>query len=477
MHILKGNLCSGCPFEKMTPYYVPDTIVPGSKVMFLAQNPGANEEQGHKLESQHWLNGKKHDVWRDVKAQPLIGFTGNLLNDTFLPIANLERRQVSVGNALRCRPGNALGKAADELPPISNKMRLETSDAIVVKALKHCADAHLRIPESVTTVVAMGSYALYQLTGHSDGSNWRGYVIRTKRSDIARHHTVNTSRYHDVRFKPTGDDIDIFSMMHIAALYKGKNAIFWHATERDFYKLRLFREGHWPLTLPVWSTTPPLKWPSYSAFDTEYVPETNHLIRWSLCDTHYNLFCIESGDEHVHRGISIQPQSTVVIQNALADIGHLAGLINIHDVLIEDLMLAHATLYTGEPHGLNYLNSLWGHYNRYKHLIDVPGEEQLYSALDAYEPMQIWRNAIIPEFKKDPLSYKAYKRFMLPLVAVIDDSSQRHGVPLNQERLAYVQQSLSEEVEAIQREARAITSDEKFNIGGMKKMKEILYKG
>jgi len=53
--LLKPSGCTGCPFEKYGTYFTPDTIVADSKVLFLAQNPGHDEEWGHKIIKRHWL--------------------------------------------------------------------------------------------------------------------------------------------------------------------------------------------------------------------------------------------------------------------------------------------------------------------------------------------------------------------------------------------------------------------------------------
>lgn len=474
MPLLKPEACRGCPFYTKGQYYVPDHIVPHSEIMLITQNPGQNEIDGHKLIKRHWLGGSRYqDEVEHVKPQPLIGATGKKLDEDYLPLVKLKRSEVSVGNAIRCRPGRELGLAADELPTVTNKMSLESSKTDIVTAIRHCAKAHLKIPPETKTIMAMGSLALYQLTGQHGGTEWRGYVIRTTRDNIYSSRRVGVDTYHDVLRPISDDEIDVFVTMHIAALNKPTNKRYSHAVLRDFYKLGRFIRREWPLPLPTWSDKPPKQWPAYSAFDTEYVPETNQLIRWSLCDDKNNLYCVESSHDGVTT-IPIRPNTTVVIQNALADISHLATLVAMDTIKVEDLMLAHATLWTGEPHGLNYINSIFGAFNRYKHLIDTHGQEQLYSALDAYEPMYCWRHGIIPEFKKDPISHKIYKERMLPLIPIIDESQQT-GARLNGQRLFEIQEIYRKRLDEIIAEAREITGNPRFNIGGLKEMGKMVY--
>jgi uracil-DNA glycosylase len=504
--IPKPSSCLGCPFYNYGKFYTPDDIKPGSEVLFIVEAPSADDEAGH------FKYGP--DAYRQQTPAPMIGGTGQLFNNRFLKEAGLKRSDVSVASAIRCRPGAALGLKTDKLPNLTNKMKLETSKADLVRALKHCKDAHLKVPTSVKTIVTMGSYALYQQTGINNVTDWRGYALDY--ADTATHHTVDTSYYHDLSrqketYGPDGRRNDnqiprtesrgiqsataasqgdsqvfqaaqgrrLFVMLSLNSLFKGENKKYYHATLLDFAKLRRMMNGTWPSPLPTYSTVSPTEWPGYAAFDTEYTWDAkdkynkfnNRLIRWSLCDTNYNLYCVEAKDTP-HERIPIQPGSIVLIQNALADIGHLSGLVDFSSVIVEDMMLAHSVLWTGEPHGLNYIASVFGRLNRYKHLsADSP---QLYSALDAYEPMYMWRNTFIPDFKQDPQSWHIYKNYRLPLVAIIN-KAQQTGVALDGDRLLEVQQILQERIASATGKSQVITKDVEFNLGGIKRVKEEIY--
>jgi len=205
-------------------------------------------------------------------------------------------------------------------------------------------------------------------------------------------------------------------------------------------------------------------------FDTEYTIDTNDLIRWSLCDTDNNLYCVES--YNTPHDIHIEPGSVVIAQNALADIGHLANIVDFGRVTIEDLMLGHSVLYTGEPHSLNYIQSIFGAFNRHKHLSH--DDPQLYSALDAYEPMYIWRTGLIPEFKKDKLSWNIYKKYRLPLITIID-KAQKAGIAMDNSRLQDIKETIESRLRYIKQRARDITGNDKFNIGGQKDLLKEIY--
>lgn len=474
MTIPLPSSCSGCPFYKYKDVegngFVPDKVVKGSRVYFLAQNPGGDEVEGRWLVRKYGYNME----YKEVEPQPLIGTTGQVFNNRFLPLVGLKRDDVSLGNAIRCRPGRGLGLEADKLPSLSASMKLESSKADIVNALKHCKDAHFHPGSSIEVVVTMGQYAMFVMTGlakdedeykkkQSVLESWRGYGVDV--ADYRGSSSVNSSYYHDL----TSGNV-VFMTMHIAALFYGNNKRFYHAVLQDFYKVGRLLKGEWPKKLPEWKDSAPQEWPKYSSFDTEYNPDTGELYRWSLCSAEYDLYCVEH--TAVDKRIVGDTESVVLIQNALADIGYLSRLIDMKRVKVEDLMLAHSVLWTGEPHGLNYINSLYGCFNRYKHLSQ--GIPQLYSALDAYEPMAMWREYFIPEFKRDRLSWGVYKKYRLPLIDIID-KAQRSGVKVDGERLIDVVSLLKERLEGYQSRAKQITGDKEFHLGGSKKMKEELY--
>lgn len=487
---LKPSSCAGCPFEHYGRYYTPDVIVEDAEVFLLGQAPGDDEEHGKRyLGTEYGAYGKASEIYERTEPQPLIGKTGYLLDTRFLPLSGLSRQRISVGNALRCRPGLDLGLEPNGLPPLTKTMKLESSKADIVKALRHCTAAHLHVPHSTKLVVTMGIYAMFALTGiqkedteygqkHGVMESWRGYGVDVDSFESFR--TIDTTTYH-----PFQSNKRIFFTMHLAALYKGErgnygeaesftgNRRFWHAALLDFSKIKAILAGTWPqAVLPTWSTVPPALWPKHAAFDTEYLPEEgNKLTRWSLCDNAYNLYCVEAEDSPYGR-IPIEPGSVVLMQNALADIPHLRSIVDIHNVRIEDLMLADSVLYTGEPHSLNYIQSKYGTLNRHKHLSE--DNPQFYSAIDSHQPLHMWLNHYIPEFKRDPLSWKAYRQYTMPLIQIIEKAQQR-GCPVDTVKLAETRAILQARIDAYQEEARALTGNVQFNLGGRKYMQEVMY--
>lgn len=478
MLLHKPLTCTDCVYFDKSSYFVPDKIVPGSKVLFIFQAPGEDEEKGHKLTRRHFLGGGKfRDEFQDVKPEPLIGATGNIFNAKFLPLTGLKRNEISLANAIRCRPGLGLGlKKANDLPNLTNKMKLETSKADIVKALRYCKETHLKIPSSVEVIVASGSYAWFSLTGHTqvldnyksqDPKNrfgWRGYALSTNHVNLKYSLTLGNNTYDTL-----DNEVKILCTLHIAALFQPRFKIFYHAVMRDMIKVKKLLSNKWPLPLPTWKTVPPTTWPQFSSFDTEYHESSGDLIRWSLSDNFFNTYCIEASDSEV---IGLSEHTTVLAQNMLADINHLAKIIDITQITIEDLMLAHSVLFTGEPHGLNFIASIFGAFNKYKHLSD--SQPQLYSALDAYEPMYCWKGGLLPQFQNDPQSWKVYREKTIPLISIIN-KAQLKGVRINQEKLALVKDYIVNRLAEIEKDAKLLTGDNDFNIGGRVKMLNAIY--
>lgn len=474
--------CEGCPFYKYRSApgngFVPGKYVPGSKVLFYGQNPGGDEIQGRKLIKRHWFGGKSHDEFIQVEPQPLIGATGKYFEDRFLPYAGLTRGEISLDNAIRCRPGRGLGMAVNDLPPITSKMKLESSRADIVKALKFCRDTYLKVPSTVDTIVAMGRYAMFALTGiqneendygHKTGvmESWRGFAVDVP--SFGNFTTVDISAYH-----PLTSRYRIFFTLHIAALFEGMNKRFVHATLQDYDRLRRMREGKWPKPLPRYTVGPPQEWPQWAVFDTEYIPQLDdQLTSWSLCDTANNIHYVDVGDTRT-RMYTLQVPATVLFQNVVtsADLRHLHTLVaNPHLISLEDMMLAHSVLWPGEPHSLNYISSMFGSVNRYKHLSkDNP---ELYGALDAYEPWYMWKNHFVPSFRGDPQSEHVYRTYRLPLVSIIH-KAQETGAKVDTSRLADIQAIYRARIAGYQARAVELTG-KPIHLGGRTEMLRELY--
>jgi DNA polymerase len=119
--------------------FVPDEVIPDAKVKVYLQNPGSEEER---------------------EGKPAIGATGNVLNDTLLPRAGLQRgKDVSVCNAIRCR-----WQGSNDLPP----------KPILMEAIKHCRQYDTVGTEKL--IVAAGAVAWLALGCPGSITDWRGFL-------------------------------------------------------------------------------------------------------------------------------------------------------------------------------------------------------------------------------------------------------------------------------------------------------------
>src|SRR3990167_2198735 len=171
MLLPKPLSCASCPLAGDMRGFVPDKLVGGSSVALILQNPGQMEEQGQRVTG--YIAGKP--VVEPCTHQPLTGATGFAVAGTWLPKAGLHADDVSYLNILKCR-WTLHGKRTNKLP----------KDKSYYQAVRHCMQAHFRIPDSVTTLVAAGDHAFKTLGGagleQPDGkpatiSSYRGYVL------------------------------------------------------------------------------------------------------------------------------------------------------------------------------------------------------------------------------------------------------------------------------------------------------------
>src|SRR3990172_6954165 len=143
--------CKACPlYEDGNKPFVPDEIIDTASTFILGQNPGKEEAQ---------------------QGRPFCGPTGELMVDHFMPLARLTRGEnVSIGNVLKCRWQNT-----DKLPP----------DDILYPAIEHCTSNHLRIPSTVTKVIAEGAIAASWCAGKpTKVYRWRGHQLYPTRPSL-----------------------------------------------------------------------------------------------------------------------------------------------------------------------------------------------------------------------------------------------------------------------------------------------------
>ena len=412
----KPRECQNCPAYGDGQGFVPDEIKPQAKVVVYMQGPGEDEEAGRR-----YLGNNQYE---SHPYAPAIGRMGRMMERVFLPLAGLNREDISLANTLRCRWNHK-----NILPSVHRKE--------LQQAVAHCTQMHWRVPEGAKIIVAMGEYAFYATTGLlHDFSGWRGYMLRYQPPGVSRIPMTDI-------WKPEPRDLPVYVTHHLAYLWKEPEAEL--PAKRDWNKLASILDGTWPETLKLSEINPHLDlWPSDSAFDTEYEPDSKRLVRYSVATRDRQVWVVETPDQRIQA--TIPPGATIIMHNAPADLPYLPA--DLEGVTIEDTMYAHAVVWTGKvetdedkgkgggamSHKLNFLGSMYARLNRWKHLMRIA--PRLYSGADALGTMQVWctgmRGGILGELERDPLSKWVYENLQKPLIWIILKNKKR-GISSDQE--------------------------------------------
>lgn len=428
----KPAACLDCPLYGDGRGFVPDEWVANSQVALLAQNPGATEEH---------------------QGYPMCGKTGELLNSTFIPLANLERgKTISIANVLKCRmydPGK--GKKVDDLP----------TGAVYEQAVHHCTTAHLKIPESITKVILHGNHALnyagqpiVQALGEPlKITQWRGHILPE--------HILGAGR-------------TAYVTEHLAAV--ARDPKLWWVTELDWRKIDSWVQGGWPQVVPPYLKYSESTWQAgedwfrvaqeqapYVAIDTEYVGGGHPH------DPGYLTYC---GIGYPYQGsvVGLQIDWTVapwlrtrfsellralvgkvpvVFQNFAADMPVLKLNCDIPYTgycRVEDTMLSHAILYCELPHSLEFQASIYGRYPKLKHLAAT--DPSLYNWGDVVETVSM-REGHKRGFRADPQAETIYNDQSVALIPLLLESMER-GVMVNKARVLQAKAEYEQKVRQAQ---------------------------
>ena len=417
--------CVGCPLEHDSKYYVPDEMYPGVKTLILMEHPSAEDER---------------------LGLPACGKTGDVLNTQFLPLANLQRGQVSVANVIRCRYGAHAPSKTD-----------------LGQAVEQCNAEYFHYPDT-TYVIAQGELAFnYANTHFRQGSHpvpgtvssWRGFELPD--SSPTTFITVPTA---DTFRDPVMSWVSNLDWRHLGGY---------------------IIQGHSPTPPPqlradgdmVQESTRALFRNADTKFlviDTEFIPATGYLTVLGIgfqiqntlphtdgplyknpCEIQQAVLCREDTSFNI---LSIDWASTsapvrawyrselkrlvgqvpVVFQNAMADLPILdknMGITYGDFKQVEDTMLAHAILWCELPHTLDFLASLYGQYGKFKHLWGV--DELRYNYGDVVDTHLAWQ-ALEKGFVGDRQAESIYRTQSLALIPILLDAKKR-GIRVNKARV------------------------------------------
>ncbi len=436
-----GKGCMGCPYWGDGKGFVPDLINNSAPVFIFCQNPGESEERGERLIEYKY----GQPIYEPCEPQPMVGKTGFAMQREYFPIAGLNRDEVSLGNALRCRLNHK-----DKLPPLKN-VELRT-------ALAHCHHAHYKHPSKTRLVVAQGELGLYAMTqeGLDEGisiTSCRGWVLPFTPLPFPR------QQLSDIYTPTPGDSqLPVLAVNHLAYIFRYPTAAMY--AKSDWAKIPRILAGTWPRKPTPILDVPPVVLPRRFAFDTEFIPEKGRLLRYSMAYPILptNELCVrvverEMAESHIFPAVLFPP--LVIAHHIMADIGYLEDLFNLKpgDYRYDDTMHMHAVLWAGLDHDLDTLGSLYSPINRWKHLEQI--NPRVYSGGDAEGTYYSW-SSLKREFNADTDSQRVYDDIQIKLIKHIR-KSKRIGIRVLQEPSIEIAWDLQGKVDELQVEAEALT--------------------
>lgn len=231
-------------------------------------------------------------------------------------------------------------------------------------------------------------------------------------------------------------------------------------TIRDWGKVRQFLDGTWPLPDPKYRVedtaaacgswfTSALHAP-YVVIDTEFNVDNQYLLLIGLGYPgggevlQFEARGAHPAEKHAFGQLlkELVGKVPIVFQNAVADIPIIqkAFAIDYLDYLhIDDTMLGHAVLWSDWPHTLEFLASIYGRHNKFKHLSQ--SDPYLYNTGDVVDTIAAWEG-IQDELKSDHRTKDIYLNQSLPAVPIIL-RSQSLGLRVNKARVERAMLELS----------------------------------
>lgn len=437
--ILKGPGCMGCPAYSRGRFMCPDDRKPGARVIIVAQNPGQDE-----IDGRHFVRYTGPDAGGEIyeadEPRPMIGKTGYELDKHFLPLAGLRRDDVECRNVVRCRLNES-----NDLPPLTTTMAREM--------VRHCQRSYWKEPNEGQTLVALGAYALWALTGEYEGDEEDSDAAD---DDLRAPRSIDGWRGWALPYLPVHRDVEGGgSLVTVFATYHP--AFYWRAHwlkpvgRSDWARLGKLLKGTWPEPFPTMYDYSPAITPQSFAFDTEYNPWTRELHRFSVAwrspQDEPSIYVVEARD--VER-VQPMPPWHVIAQNIEADWPFIAPIFGREPDDWDDTMLMHGVLHGTLRHNLDFMGSCYARHNRWKTLQET--NPQVYAGMDALATWDI-HHALERELARDAQSAALYQLELKPLVPIL---LARPSVNLNAMHIVQAVQLLSAEQDELGRKAQAL---------------------
>ena len=433
----KPAACKDCPMYGDGTGFVPDEIVPNSKVFVMLPSPSVDDA---------------------YECKPSMGKTGYHYDNTLLPMAGLTRGvDVSTGHIIKCcwkNPytgvqGNLLPSqigAADSHHKVTKKQGITVEQ----QAIAHCLKHHTTVTAATKVVVSCGDMTWKALGQDGTLDTWRGWL-----GD------------HQYLGKPV---FGTYPPVYIKQ--QPRMAI---PMMSDWKRIKQFVDGSWPVDVPEAQLVTAPRFPyiesirpeeiRYVTLDTEYTPGTYEI---NLIGVAYWGDGVEplAGDQiqvssmnwavTTDRLSQLIRTKPVVMHNALADIMALNKTFGFDPTDygdIQDTIQLHALLQSEWPHDLGFLESMHSPHRKMKHLSQ--SAHLLYNWGDclttgyAYQTLMQW-------MKRDPQSYSVYTTQNVPLITTRFRAKKR-GIMLDRKFLAELSQDLQQRCEGAQQAAEGYT--------------------
>lgn len=421
----KPESCKNCALYKVGHGFVPDESCSSSQVAILGLSPSKDDVQGRHLVG---YAGPKQPIYETTTPKPFIGSAGWLLENTYLPAADLKRQDVSIHHILKCYTPH---------PPKGDMLQ---------SAMYHCVKQHLNITDEVKVLVTMGEEPWELFQGSLPLNDWRGFIGPKK---------LNNGK------------CVIYATHHPLDLYRNPHLRF--VTRLDWKKIPSILRGEWPLPIPKQCIASPSTRGEFIRLleealcqqeimvDTEYIPSNGFLTHvgcaWKLLsDTAskdgsftapqpivrgFQLEWVHGVATSAERGIFMKfwpllcKKVKMGFWNAKADLKILEDNLHCIPEQIEDPMQAHSVLWPDMPHDLEFVTSIYGKYPKLKHLSKE--DILLYHWGDCIDLVWVW-DTIKKEFQYEKKCEEKYRGQNLKLIPIML-RRERGGIKVNEQRV------------------------------------------
>lgn len=321
MRMYPSSKCEQCPLFDRLAYHVPAAIVPGAKLAAVGEAPGAREVESSSTVS---------------KRLPFVGPAGGLFN-SILRRADMERKDITVSNVLKCQPLN--NKLPDELDT----------------AIDCCSEILKKDLSEAEVVIAFGNTALYALSGKRGITDRRGSVYQTSSEKlvIGTLHPASLLRQSFMK-----DIAGTVPLPVIIADVKRAKVILERGFEEPNPRITLFpseaEKEEFMETLSSLNTSVGVD------IETTFEKKTEYCVPLIIAIAHPDWVLCASFDDDLEFIVeALQSKAKKTFHNGVFDVFVLNNVFIKVNNYAFDTLYAHHLLYSELPHKLKFVQSLY----------------------------------------------------------------------------------------------------------------------